>query len=51
MRAVSLILAFAFVVGGTFLTDSAAPELPGVGTFDYSGPNAALPLVTVLAAR
>lgn len=46
MRALSVVLAFAFVVGGAFLTGAPAPEMPGVGTFNYVGSSAAVPPVT-----
>ena len=42
----SLILAFAFVVGGAFLTEMPSPEIPGVGTFHYSGSNVIMPSST-----
>jgi hypothetical protein len=37
MRALSLILAFAFVVAGSSFAGSPDGNLPGVGTFQYSG--------------
>ena len=37
MRALSYILAFAFVVAGSSLAGSPDGNLPGVGTFQYSG--------------
>ncbi len=41
MRAFSIILAFAFVLGGVSMAGSADSSLPGVGTFAYTG----LPIV------
>ncbi|MCK1360563.1 hypothetical protein [Bradyrhizobium sp. 199] len=37
MRALSFILAFAFVVAGSSFAGSPDGNLPGVGTFQYSG--------------
>jgi hypothetical protein len=37
MRTVCFILAFAFVVAGPSIAGSSAGNLPGVGTFAYSG--------------
>jgi hypothetical protein len=41
MRTLSVILAFAFVLGGAPMAGSVDSSLPGVGTFAYSG----LPIV------
>ncbi len=37
MRALSLILAFGFVLAGSSFAGSPDGNLPGVGTFQYSG--------------
>lgn len=37
MRALSFILAFGFVVAGSSFADLPDDNLPGVGTFQYSG--------------
>ncbi|TQF31901.1 hypothetical protein UNPA324_21480 [Bradyrhizobium sp. UNPA324] len=37
MRALSFILAFAFVVAGSSFAGSPDGNLPGIGTFQYSG--------------
>lgn len=37
MRPVSLILAFAFVLAGSFMPGSADTSLPGPGAFSYGG--------------
>ncbi|MEK9280120.1 MULTISPECIES: hypothetical protein [unclassified Bradyrhizobium] len=37
MRALSLILAFGLVLAGSSVAGSANGNLPGVGTFEYSG--------------
>lgn len=37
MRALSFILAFAFLLGGASIAGSADSGLPGIGTFAYSG--------------
>jgi hypothetical protein len=37
MRALSFILAFGFVVAGSSFAGSPDGNLPGVGTFQYSG--------------
>lgn len=37
MRALSFILAFGFVLAGSSLAGSPDGNLPGVGTFQYSG--------------
>jgi hypothetical protein len=42
-----VVLAFVFVVGGAFLTDAPAPEMPGVGTFQYFGSSIGSPAATV----
>jgi hypothetical protein len=53
MRALSFILAFAFVLAGPSMAGSSDSRLPGIGTFAYSGS----PIVTsasqavVVAAR
>jgi hypothetical protein len=53
MRTVSFILAFAFVVAGPSMAGSSASNLPGVGTFAYSGSPiaAATPQAIVVATR
>ena len=37
MRALSYVIAVVMVLSGPSLAGSAAPELPGIGTFCYSG--------------
>jgi hypothetical protein len=37
MRTISFILAFAFVMAGPSLAESSEGDLPGVGTFSYTG--------------
>ena len=37
MRTVSFILAFAFILAGPSIAGSSGSDLPGVGTFSYSG--------------
>jgi hypothetical protein len=37
MRALSYVIAAVMVLSGPSLAGSAAPELPGIGTFSYSG--------------
>ncbi|MCK1712046.1 MULTISPECIES: hypothetical protein [unclassified Bradyrhizobium] len=52
MRALSFILAFGFVLGGSSLAGSPDGNLPGVGTFQYSGsPVTTAPQAIVVAAR
>ena len=53
MRELSLILAFGLVFGGSSLAGAPDGNLPGIGTFQYSGsPVAATaPQPIVLAAR
>jgi hypothetical protein len=53
MRALSLILAFGFVLAGSTLAGVPDGNLPGVGTFRYSGPpvTIASPQPVVLAGR
>src|ERR1700722_8932112 len=53
MRTVSFILAFAFVVGGPSMAGWSAGNLPGVGTFAYSGSPIAVvtPQTIVVATR
>jgi hypothetical protein len=53
MRTVSFILAFAFVVAGPSMAGSSSSNLPGVGTFAYSGSPiaAATPQAIVVATR
>jgi hypothetical protein len=46
MRTISFILAFAFVLAGPSMADSADNGLPGIGTFAYHGSP-----VTVAASR
>jgi hypothetical protein len=38
MQTVSFILAFAFVLAGPSIAGSLTSDLPGIGTFAYSGP-------------
>lgn len=52
MRALSFILAMAFVLAGPSIAGSADTGLPGIGTFVYSGPpvvTSAAPAVSVAA--
>jgi hypothetical protein len=53
MRTVSFFLAFAFVVAGSSMAGSSAGNLPGVGTFAYSGSPiaAAAPQAIIVATR
>jgi hypothetical protein len=53
MRALSFILAFGLVIAGTSMAGSADGNLPGVGTFEYSGSpvTATAPQPIVVAAR
>jgi hypothetical protein len=54
VRALSFILAFAFVLAGPAFSGSAtADNLPGIGTFAYSGSPlpAAAPSVMAMASR
>jgi len=53
MRTVTFLLAFAFVLAGPSLAGSPAGNLPGVGTFSYSGSPVASPApnAIVVAAR
>lgn len=51
MRTLSIILAFAFVLIAPSMAGSVDNGLPGVGTFAYSGPPAAVPQAMVVAAR
>lgn len=51
MRAVSFILAFAFVVAGSSMAGSVEGVLPGVGTFAYNGSPIATSHAMVVAAR
>ena len=51
MRTMSFILAFAFVLAGSSMADSAEAGLPGVGTFSYNGSPVAAPNVMVVATR
>ena len=37
MRALSYVIAVVMVLTGPSLAGSAAPDLPGIGTFSYSG--------------
>jgi hypothetical protein len=37
MRTISFILAFAFILAGPSMAGSSDQDLPGVGTFAYSG--------------
>ena len=49
MRALSFIVAFGFVLAGSTLAGSAESNLPGVGTFAYSGPSIVSPALLVAA--
>jgi len=51
MRTISVILAFAFVLGGSSMAGSADAGLPGIGTFSYNGSPIALSQTLVVAAR
>lgn len=53
MRALSLILAFGFVLAGSSLAGSPDGNLPGVGTFQYSGSPVTVPAAQpiMVAAR
>jgi hypothetical protein len=53
MRTISFILAFAFVLAGPSIAGSSETNLPGVGTFAYTGaPIAAYtPQATLIASR
>jgi hypothetical protein len=53
MRALSLMLSFGFVVGGSSFAGAPDGDLPGVGTFQYSGSSVAttVPQQSILAAR
>lgn len=53
MRAVSFILAFAFVLAGSSWAGSPDGNLPGVGTFQYSGSPVTVPAAQpiMIAAR
>ncbi|MBR1086685.1 hypothetical protein JQ621_04265 [Bradyrhizobium manausense] len=53
MRALSFILAFGFVLAGSSFAGSPDGNLPGIGTFQYSGSPISAPAQQpiVLAAR
>ncbi|WP_167407042.1 hypothetical protein [Bradyrhizobium forestalis] len=53
MRALSFILAFGFVLAGASLAGSPDGNLPGVGTFQYSGSPVTVPAAQsiMVAAR
>ena len=53
MRALSIILAFAFVLVGPSMAGSVDSGLPGVGTFAYTGSPivTAVPQPLIVAAR
>jgi len=52
MRALSLILAFGFVLAGSSFAGLPDGSLPGIGTFQYSGsPVTTAPHPIVVAAR
>ncbi len=53
MRTVSFILAFAFILAGSSMTDPSAGSLPGVGTFAYNGSPiaASAPQAIIVATR
>jgi hypothetical protein len=50
MRALSYIIAFAFVLGGPSLAGSADRDMPGVGTFTYCGSPIVTPAPDVVAS-
>jgi hypothetical protein len=45
MRTISFMLAFAFVLAGPSMAGSSDNDLPGVGTFAYSGSPLANPAI------
>ena len=53
MRTLSFLLAFAFVLAVPSIAGSSDSNLPGIGTFAYSGPpvTASVPPAIVLATR
>ena len=53
MRTLSFILAFAFVLAGPSMAGSRDSNLPGIGTFAYSGSPivASSPLAIMVATR
>jgi hypothetical protein len=52
MRAISFILAFAFIMVGPSVAGTSDSGLPGIGTFSYNGdPVNAAPQAIVIAAR
>ena len=53
MRTISFILAFAFILAGPSMAGSSDQDLPGVGTFAYSGSPLANPATQpiVVAAK
>ena len=53
MRALSFILAFGFVIAGSSFAGAPDGNLPGIGTFQYSGSpvTTAAPQPIVVAAR
>jgi hypothetical protein len=50
MRALSYVLAVVLVLTGPSLAGSAAPDLPGIGTFSYSGSPLPVPASEMAAA-
>ncbi len=51
MRALSFILVFGFVLAGPSLAGTPDGNLPGIGTFQYSGSPAATAKPVMVAAR
>jgi len=50
MRALSYVIALVFLLTGPSLAGSADGDMPGVGTFAYSGSPLATPMIDVMAA-
>jgi len=50
MRALSYVIAVVVILTGPSLAGSAAPDLPGIGTFSYSGSPIVAP-ASEMAAR
>jgi hypothetical protein len=50
MRALSYIIAVAFVLAGPSLAGSSDPDLPGVGTFSYCGSPIVTPMPRLMAS-
>ncbi len=53
MRTLSFILALGFVLAGSSMAGTVQDNLPGIGTFTYSGPaiSTSVPHAVVVAAR